>query len=240
MNCPNHIQNYLNTINTPWGKLFYLLIWHPLESVTGKNVLDFGSGFGITSNFLAKTNRVTAIEPNEEMIRNSICTNPYRQITGGIEQMKRLSPQTYDVILCHNVFEYVDDKKKYLKEFQCLLKPDGLLSIVKHNKAGKIMQKAVAEYQIQEAIQLLNGKNSESEAFGSIKEYDNQELENDSDQAFSIKKTYGIRTFYALQRNEWKNDDNWIQQMYQLECRVEKIPEFRSIAFFHHLLCKKS
>ncbi len=46
MNCPNHIQNYLNTINTPWGKLFYLLIWHPLESVTGKNVLDFGSGFG--------------------------------------------------------------------------------------------------------------------------------------------------------------------------------------------------
>ncbi len=44
--------------------------------------------------------------------------------------------------------------------------------------------------------------------------------------------------FFALQRNELKVESDWISNMYDLECRVEEIPEFRNIAFYHHVILK--
>lgn len=64
-----NVQAYLDTVNTPWGKLFYQLVWHNLD-YKGKKILDFGSGFGIIADYLAKNNEVTAIEPNKEMIKH--------------------------------------------------------------------------------------------------------------------------------------------------------------------------
>lgn len=62
-----NVKGYLDSIHAPWGKLFYQLVWHNIEC-EGKKILDFGSGFGITADYLAKNNQVTAIEPSEEML----------------------------------------------------------------------------------------------------------------------------------------------------------------------------
>lgn len=82
-----NVQGYLDTINAPWGKLFYDLVWHNIEC-QGKRILDFGSGFGVTADYLAKNNNVTAIEPNEEMLAYRFCKNEYCQMVGGIEITK--------------------------------------------------------------------------------------------------------------------------------------------------------
>ena len=56
----------------------------------------------------------------------------------------------------------------------------------------------------------------------------------------SIEKTYGIRTFWDMQQNQEKqSDESWQDEMEKLEMRVSEIDEFRSIAFFHHLIVKK-
>ncbi|WP_157893107.1 hypothetical protein [Herbinix luporum] len=44
--------------------------------------------------------------------------------------------------------------------------------------------------------------------------------------------------FFALQRNELKIESDWISKMYKLECAVEETPEFRNIAYFHHVILK--
>lgn len=44
-----NINGYLDYINVPWGRLFYRLVWHNL-GFKDKKILDFGSGFGVTSN----------------------------------------------------------------------------------------------------------------------------------------------------------------------------------------------
>lgn len=232
-----NVQGYLDTINAPWGKLFYKLVWHNLEC-EGKKVLDFGSGFGITADYLAKSNDVTAIEPNEEILKYRFCTNGYSRIVGGIEQLKKIQDQSYDVIICHNVLEYLDNRIELLCEFKRVLKPDGFVSIVKHNKAGKIMQKAVFEYKIDEALDLIHNGNTISENFGIINKYDNNELEKYCEGNFEIDKIFGVRMFFALQRNELKLEPDWISYMYNLECSTEEIPEFRNIAFFHHVILK--
>lgn len=232
-----NIQGYLDTVNAPWGKLFYKLVWHNIEC-NGKKILDFGSGFGVTADYFAKNNDVTAIEPNEEMLKYRFCNNEYKQIAGGIELLSKMQNKSYDMIICHNVLEYLDYRTELLREFSRVLKPNGLVSIIKHNKAGKIMQKAVFEYKINEALELINNGNAVSANFGTINEYDNFELERYGEGSFEIIKTFGVRMFFALQRNEFKTESDWISNMYNLECATEEIPEFRNIAFFHHVILK--
>lgn len=101
-----NINGYLDYINTPWGLLFYRLIWHNLE-FENKKILDFGSGFGVTANHLAKYNAVTAVEPNSELLEHRICDNCYEQMIGSIDKLKEMDDNSFDVILCHNVLDKV-------------------------------------------------------------------------------------------------------------------------------------
>lgn len=232
-----NIKGYLDTVNAPWGKIFYRLVWHHLE-FEGKRVLDFGSGFGLTANHLAKKNEVIAIEPNEEILALRAQENNYTQIVGSTEILKTMPSDTFDVIICHNVLEYIKNRDEILNEFTRLLKKDGMISVVKHNRIGKIMQKVVFEYNVDEALKLLENENTESANFGTIDEYDDYDLEIYSKNRLVIDSVFGLRTFYALQRNELKTGEDWLTDMYEIECRAESIPEFRDIAFFHHLILK--
>ncbi len=233
-----NVKGYFDTTNAPWGKIFYEIVWHNLE-FEGKRILDFGSGFGITANHLAKKNDVVAVEPNEEMLEYRICENQYEQIVGSLEVLNSMPNASFDAIVCHNVLEYVDNRDEVLKEFNRLLKTDGIISIVKHNKAGKIMQKIVFEYNVEETLKLLDNENVKSANFGTINEYDDCELEVYSKGQLVIDKVFGVRMFYALQRNELKTNDAWLSNMYEIECKAEQIPEFRDIAFFHHVILHK-
>lgn len=42
------------------------------------------------------------------------------------------------MIICHNVLEYIENRRSILAELHRVLKPHGVLSIVKHNHAGRV------------------------------------------------------------------------------------------------------
>ena len=50
----------------PWECLMKRIVWKQLGDIRNKKILDFGSGIGVTANYLAEHNDVTAIEPDEE------------------------------------------------------------------------------------------------------------------------------------------------------------------------------
>lgn len=232
-----NVQGYLATVNAPWGRLFYKLIWRHINC-KGKKILDFGSGFGVTADYMAMYNDVTAIEPNKEILKYRFCSNEYKQIIGGIEQLRRIPDQFFDMIICHNVLEYLDYRRELLYEFSRVIKPDGFISVVKHNRAGKIMHTAVYDNNINEALELINNRNAVSVNFGTVNVYDNSELEKYCEGCFAINKIYGVRMFFALQRNELKTEPDWISNLYKLEAATEEIPEFRNIAYFHHIILR--
>ena len=233
-----NVKGYLEYTQAPWGKLFYKLALHNLD-FENKRILDFGSGFGITADALAKNNIVTAIEPNEEILAYRKQENEYEQICGSLEKLSDIKGCSYDVIICHNVLEYVDDRKSVLNEFHRLLKPEGVLSIIKHNTCGKIMQKAVFECDTKQAMSLIGGEKGISVNFGEINEYTLEELAEYCENLFDIKNVFGIRTFYGLQNNEIKTKDGWIEEMYDLECAAESVQALRDVAFFNHVIMKK-
>ena len=54
----------LNQLPT-WEKLAKEIIWQQIGEIKGKTILDFGSGTGITADYFAADNQVTAIEPSD-------------------------------------------------------------------------------------------------------------------------------------------------------------------------------
>ena len=231
------LYSYFDYVNEPWGRLFYLCAWKQLPELKGKKILDFGSGFGITAEHLSKDNEVIAVEPSEDMIKISGKTKPnFKQIIGGLKDLKQFADGTFDCIICHNVFEYVDDRNTILNEFSRILKNDGFISIIKHNKAGRIMQKAVFDYDIDAVKTLLNGGVNTSRNFGEIKTYEDTDLFVGN---LVIDKCYGICALYGLQNNDIKYKDGWQETMLEIETAVSEKEEFRNIAFFHHVILRK-
>ena len=167
-----NIQAYLENIRKPWGQIYYDILFDQLQDIKGKRVLDFGSGFGLVANHLAKENQVLAVEPNQEMVALRAQEHSYQQLVGSLDQLASLEDTSFDVILCHNVLEYVEDRKLVLEEFPRLLKPGGLLSIVKHNEVGRVLQTVVFENDTQKALDLLAGQDLETHSMGLAQAYD--------------------------------------------------------------------
>ena len=222
-----------------WDKLAKVIIWKQIGELKGKTILDFGSGTGITPNHYATDNNVIAVEPSEEMLTKQVNTNGYRQIIGSTDELKKIPSECFDYIFCHNVLDYVDDREEIVREFYRLLKPNGKLSIVKHNRNGRVMQMVVLLNNFDEANDLLDGRNSTAQQFGTINYYEDGDITKWCN-SFVLQESYGLRTFWDLQQNqEIQKDDDWQKKMIDIEMRVSKNPDFQKIAFFHHLIFEK-
>ena len=223
----------------PWELLQKKMTWEQLKFIHNKRVLDFGSGNGITADHFAIDNEVIAIEPDEKMLQNRFIENNYKQIKGAIKELKSFEDESFDVILCHNVFEYTDERVEIIKEFSRLLKSNAYLSILKHNKAGRVMQMVVLLSNFEHANELLEGKNGHAQQFGIINYYQDTEILKWSDK-FKIQRILGMRTFWDLQQNQdIQKDKTWQEQMLEIELKVSELEEYKAIASFHHVILRK-
>ena len=224
---------------TDWDRLLKRILWTQLGDIKGKKILDFGSGEGITANHFAKDNEVVAVEPWEEMLQNRWQDYGYVQIQGDNSAIAEMEDNSFDMVFCHNVLEYIDDKAQVIKELCRVLKPGGKLSLVKHNRAGRVMQMAVLLDDFDKAHDLLDGKDSAASKFGAIRYYEDAAV-TDWAPSFKLVDCFGIRTFWDLQQKQEKHGlDEWQDKMVELELRVSQMEEFRAIAFFHHLVFVK-
>ena len=224
----------------PWDTLMKRMVWQQIGDIDNKVILDFGSGIGITANHFAEKNTVIAIEPSEASVNERWQEFSYEQLLGTTDKLKELPSESFDVIICHNVLEYALDREDILAEFNRLLKPEGYISLVKHNRPGRVMQMVVLLNDFDHANVLLDGKDGASGQYGVIHYYEDADVEKWCPN-LKVNKTLGMRTFWDLQQNqECHKDPTWQEKILQMEHRVENIEEFMQIAFFHHLIIKKN
>lgn len=224
---------------SPWEYLMKQLTWRKLRHIRGLRVLDFGSGDGVTADYMAQWNDVTAIEPDAAAVANRSAEHTYTQLTGSTELLRAMPEAAFDAILCHNVLEYAVDRAEIVREFGRLLKPGGMLSVVKHNRPGRVMQMAVLLNNFDEANALLDGADSQAAKYGAIRYYDDADL---TAWCPELQQTEvcGLRTFFDLQQNqEIQQDASWQERMLVLEERVAQLEPYRSVAFLHHIILRK-
>ncbi|HEN6477686.1 TPA: methyltransferase domain-containing protein, partial [Streptococcus agalactiae] len=97
-----NVTSYKEMLAKPWGKIQYEITFAQLSHIKNQNVLDFGAGFCLTEQHLAKENNVTAIEPNPKLLYDNQSDNIYK-ILGSYEALRDLPDQSFDTIICHNV-----------------------------------------------------------------------------------------------------------------------------------------
>ena len=132
-----------------WERLFKKIVWKQLGDMEGKKILDFGSGEGITANHFAEKNDVTAIEPSKEMLSNAWKDYEYTQIVGDVNALSAFKNETFDMIICHNVLEYIDDKAAVVKALARVLK-DGVsyVLVFKLSRFGRNAADVLATLQV--------------------------------------------------------------------------------------------
>ncbi|WEB34048.1 methyltransferase domain-containing protein [Streptococcus anginosus] len=233
------VAAYKEFLNQVWGKLYYEILFAQLAHIKNKKVLDFGSGFGLVADFLAQNNQVIAIEPNDEMIAERQQNFHYQQLQGSLEMLKGIPSARFDLIICHNVLEYVDEPALYLAEFSRLLKKGGQISLVKHNEVGRIMQTVVFANDTNLALDLLSGQSYQSHTMGQATYYDLADLLQKVTSELTVQNYQGIRIFYGLQDNAVKTAVAWREKMLKIELAVCQQSPYRDIAAFQHIWLQK-
>lgn len=241
---PSSTNDYRQLIEKPWGKMFYDMIFHQLSLPVepSLNILDYGAGFCVTASHYAQHHRVTAVEPNDEMLRLKLSNDcDMNCIHGGIEALRQQRDGSFDLVICHNVLEYVPDKEQILWELARVLKKGGVLSIVKHNLPGRILASAVFSDDPGTALALLDCGDDGDTMFGRRNTYSNEYLITQCIQMnLSMEKRFGIRTFFALSsNNDAKFSKEWYDNMLELEMKTCHLEEYKNIAFFNHFLFQK-
>src|SRR5881296_887878 len=108
------------------------------QFVTNKRVLDLASGEGYGSNLLAKTaKQVVGIDIDEQTVRHA--KNKYIRPNldfkvGSILEVPIEGGGVFDVIVCFEALEHVDDHQKLLSEAKRLLTPNGIFLVSTPNK----------------------------------------------------------------------------------------------------------
>ena len=223
----------------PWERLLKRILWEQLGEIRGKKILDFGSGTGVTACHFAAHNDVTAVELCRQSIDERWVVHDYTQLLGSTEVLRGMEAERFDVIFCHNVLEYAEDREIIVKELGRLLKKGGVMSVVKHNRPGRVMQMAVLLNEFDRARRLLEGKNDAASRYGTIRYYEDEDLSKWCEE-LRVERVLGIRTFWDLQqKQECHTDAEWQEKTMELEMRVSEMAPYRSVAFFHHILLRK-
>ena len=124
------------------------------KPIKKKYVLDIGCGGGLISESLAKTNaQVTGIDENIYNIKqakehakiNSLKITYKNQ---SLDLFFKKNKKKFDLILCLEVLEHVDNVEETLKKISKLMNPDGtlILSTINRNLKSLIFAKIFGEY----------------------------------------------------------------------------------------------
>ena len=124
------------------------------KSIRKKDVLDIGCGGGLISELLAKKNaNVTGIDENiynikqaRDHVKMSSIKIDYKNQS--LDTFYKKNKKKYDLILCLEVLEHVNDVKKTLDKISELMKPGGtlILSTINRNLKSLIFAKIFGEY----------------------------------------------------------------------------------------------
>src|SRR5258708_11841656 len=153
-------NKYAAYLETPEGRLRCDLAFAnlqdflvPLQSRRSLRGLDLGCGTGAAVRLARLGINVTLLDSSPAMLEIAKRAAGEAGVDGNIElkygdaaQVANLFPAgSFDVVLCHNILEYVDDPNSVLSAAAKVLQSDstGILSILVRNWAGEVFKAGV-------------------------------------------------------------------------------------------------
>jgi len=235
----------------PWGKLRYRVAQANLRQhlpPPPARILDLGGGNGLDSIPLVKLGYTAAvIDFSPEMVAQGQKLAAQEQVSDQIsfkvgDATQFVADEQFDIILCHNLLQYVEDGTAVLQNIYHSLRPGGIFSFIITNPHTETLAYALRDYDLAAAQENLNKSTKYVETFDThIQRYTDDELKNMlQDCGFTLLEQYGIRAICDFMAdNERKFDPGFYEQLEQLELAVSNKHPYKLLARFYYFVCQK-
>jgi S-adenosylmethionine-dependent methyltransferase len=238
----------------PWGRLRRTMTQANLRrhiGATPLRILDAGGGNGLDSIPLAAAgHHVTIVDYSAAMLaeaaRNATAAQAQERVMTRQAELLALpelfAQPCFDLVLCHNVLQYVDDVPALLSTVATPLHAGGLLSIMSVNRYAIPYRAAFFRDDLAEAYEKIDARNEPAVLFGTrMNEYAAEEIAAMLPAAgFVAIQDYGIRCMCDYWGdNERKSDPTIFAQLEQLELALSDRHPYKLLARYFQLVARK-
>ncbi len=206
-------------------------------------ILDVGGGQGQIALQLAEMGfAVTLTDISQHMLEVAKQTAQDKSIDSvhfiqsALQDLPDILNKQYDLVLCHAVFEWLDDPKQAFSTLTNLCKQDGAISLMFYNQAGQILSNLVygnfdyirAGLKAKKVVKLNPQASLKAEEVMSWC----------SNAQYQVKVKSGVRCFHDYMRDisKWDSDFENILEMELAYCQQEP---YASIGRYMHLILAK-
>jgi S-adenosylmethionine-dependent methyltransferase len=243
-------EKYAAYLKTVEGRLRLDLTFANLQEFlppTGHSlrVLDLGCGTGEMAVRLARVgHHVVALDSSLPMLEYARHSAQEAGISGGIEfkhgdaaDLADLSDaKRFDLVLCHNVLEYVDDACGVLRSAAAVLRNESsVISILLRNQAGEVLKAAIKDGNLTAAEHSLIAEWANESLYGGRVRLFTTEILTTmlAAASFTVTALRGVRVVSDYLSAKISRDDEY-HQVLELERKLGMRPEFAAIARYTH------
>ncbi|NNJ12855.1 methyltransferase domain-containing protein [Chloroflexales bacterium ZM16-3] len=249
----DHIAAWKQLQGEPWMRLRYRVGQANLARhlPTGPlQVLDIGGGNGADALPLAaQGHHVTVADYSAAMLAEARhaaddagLADQVATIHAALADLPaQLGPARFDLILCHNVVQYLDDAAGALRILRGLLRASGVLSLITANPVSEVLRAALIQADPAAALAALTAPVARTVVFDvDVHRYDLAELRGWLEAAgLTVVAHYGIRCVNDyLADNARKADPAFAAPLEALELALSGRDPYRQIARFTHLVAR--
>ncbi len=259
MNVPAHVfdanvERWLAEQAQPWMQIKHMLTMGHLQQHMPSgalHILDAGGGSGTEALPLAAAGHsVTIVDYSQAMLDHASAQAQAAGLSARIttqlaalDALPALFAQpAFDVVLCHNVLQYVADVPALLRALAAPLKPGGLLSLISANRYAMPYRAAFMQGDLAAAQAKLDERSEQVFMFpATVTEYSAEEIGALLAQAGCRHiADYGIRCITDYWgSNEQKRDPATFAKLVALEQAMAARHPYKLLARYFHLLALK-
>jgi S-adenosylmethionine-dependent methyltransferase len=253
----DHLSKFKQEQDAPWGRLRYGIVQTNLQrhlDPVSPRVLDAGGGNGLDAlAFARQGSEVALLDYSTGMLdearRVAVASGLDDRMSfhlGDISTLPSLFPDpVFDVVLCHNILQYVDDLPGALQALCRVLKPNGLISVMCVNRDSEPFRLALQQLNPEAARTSLDRPPAEfrSAMFGTpMHLYTSEEMVHSLDQAgCSTLGEYGVRCVCDyIPNNDIKHDPAFFAQLEHLELALTDRLPYRLLARYFQVIARKT
>jgi len=247
---------YAAYLETPEGRLRLDLAFANLQDFLPQATrsllaVDLGCGSGAIAVRLARLGlHVTLLDASVPMLdfakraaREAGVTERIALKHGDAAQFANLFPaESFDVILCHNILEYVDDPCSVLRcAARVLRDSSSIISVLVRNQAGEVLKAAIQDGDLAATEHNLTAEwGHESLYGGRVRLFTAESL-----QAMLVKSSLtataerGVRVLSDYLPQKISRDDEY-ERILEVERILGRRPEFAAVARYTHCLAHRA
>ena len=247
---------YAAYLETPEGRLRLDLAFANLQDFLPQAThsllaLDLGGGTGAIAVRLAGLGlQVTLLDESLAMLdlakraaREAGVTEKIALKHGDAAQLANLFPAgSFDVILCHNLLEYVENPGAVLHSAALALRdPSSIISVLVRNQSGEVLKSAIKEGDLAATEHNLTAEWAHESLYGSnVRLFPAESLQAMLVAAsLAVTAERGVRVVSDYLPPRVSRNDEY-ERIFELERTLGKRPEFAAVARYTHCLAHRA